>query len=180
MGEYLKHTRKTSRRTQIAIVGFILTLVIFYHAGFASGGAGNPVGAKLTPKSQRLYGKDYQGRSDADINRVVNDTLGFSKVFVVGLPDRSDKRDAIALTSAATGFHVEFVDGVKGEMIPDKAVPFGVDRTTLWDSNLGSWRGHMNAIRRYATEPEKLPLGGNRLSSHRAENWKYLLTMPTE
>ncbi|RYP45114.1 hypothetical protein DL768_008506 [Monosporascus sp. mg162] len=35
-----------------------------------------------------------------DIYRVTNDTLGFSKVFVVGLPERSDKRDSMALTSA--------------------------------------------------------------------------------
>ncbi|KAI0405464.1 glycosyltransferase family 25 protein [Xylaria palmicola] len=77
-----------------------------------------------------------------------NDTLGFSKIFVVGLPERTDKRDALALTSALTGFHVEFVDGVKGESIPDKAVPLGVDRKALWEENLGSWRGHMNAIRR--------------------------------
>lgn len=84
----------------------------------------------------------------ADIDRVSNNTLGFSKVFVIGLPERSDKRDAIALSSALTGFHVEWVDGVKGEDIPDKALPFGVEREKLWNTNLGSWRGHMTAVRR--------------------------------
>ncbi len=83
-----------------------------------------------------------------DIDRVANDTLGFSKIFVVGLPERSDKRDAIALASALTGFRVEWIDGVKGEQIPDKAVPFGIDREKLWNTNLGSWRGHMTAVRR--------------------------------
>ncbi|KAI0380888.1 glycosyltransferase family 25 protein [Hypomontagnella monticulosa] len=87
-----------------------------------------------------------------DINRVANETLGFEKIFVVGLPERSDKRDAIALTSASTGFHVEWVDGVKGETVPDKAVPFGANRKKLWETNLGSWRGHMNAIRRIVEE----------------------------
>lgn len=102
-----------------------------------------------TSKAEKLYGKDYHGHSSpADINRVTNDTLGFSKVFVIGLPERSDKRDAISLTSSLTGFHVEWVDGVRGETIPDKAVPFGADRKKLWENNLGSWRGHMNAIRR--------------------------------
>lgn len=80
---------------------------------------------------------------------VGNDTLGFSNIFVVGLPERTDKRDAIALTAALTGFHVEFVDGVKGKSIPDKALPIGVDRQALMEENLGSWRGHMNAVRRY-------------------------------
>ncbi|KAI0098278.1 glycosyltransferase family 25 protein [Nemania sp. FL0031] len=81
-----------------------------------------------------------------------NDTLGFSNIFVVGLPERTDKRDALALTSALTGFHVEFVDGVKGESISDKAVPSGVDRHALMETNLGSWRGHMNVIRRIVEE----------------------------
>ncbi|KAI0480504.1 hypothetical protein GGR56DRAFT_687682 [Xylariaceae sp. FL0804] len=85
-------------------------------------------------------------------NLTTNETLGFSKIFVVGLPERSDKRDALALTSALTGFHLDFVDGVRGETIPDKAVPFGVDRHSLWETNLGSWRGHMNAIRRIVEE----------------------------
>jgi hypothetical protein len=37
------------------------------------------------------------------IEHVTNSTLGFEKVFVVGLPERSDKRDALALTSSLTG-----------------------------------------------------------------------------
>lgn len=103
--------------------------------------------------ANRLYGKDYKGHaSPIDINRVANETLGFEKIFVIGLPERSDKRDAIALTSTSTGFHVEWVDGVKGETVPDKAVPFGADRKKLWETNLGSWRGHMNAIRRIVEE----------------------------
>lgn len=100
------------------------------------------------------YGWEYRGHSDpADINRVTNGTLGFGKVFVVGLPERSDKRDAIALAASLTGFNVEWINGVRGESVPDKAVPFGVDREILMETNLGSWRGHMNAIRRYVPNP---------------------------
>lgn len=96
------------------------------------------------------YGRLYRGHSEPDdINRVTNGTLGFGKVFVVGLPERTDKRDAMVLASSLTGFDVEWVDGVRGESIPDKAVPFGVNRVKLMEGNLGSWRGHMNAIRRY-------------------------------
>ncbi|KAI1847717.1 hypothetical protein JX266_006212 [Neoarthrinium moseri] len=114
----------------------------------SSSGSGSAPAAYKS-NAEKLYGNDYHGHSSpSDINRVTNDTLGFSKIFVVGLPERSDKRDAIALTSSLTGFHVDWVDGVKGESIPDKAVPFGTDRKKLWESNLGSWRGHMNAIRR--------------------------------
>jgi hypothetical protein len=78
---------------------------------------------------------------------VTNNTLGFERVFAVGLPDRSDKRDALVLTSSLTGFKVDLINGVQGERVSDRALPFGVDRKQLWETNLGSWRGHMNAVR---------------------------------
>ncbi|KAI1434874.1 glycosyltransferase family 25 protein [Xylaria sp. CBS 124048] len=90
--------------------------------------------------------------ADGRIDSVTNDTLGFSKIFVVGLAERSDKRDAFALTSALTEFHVEFMDGVKGEDVHDKALPPGSSRQSLREVNWGSWRGHMNAIRRIVEE----------------------------
>ncbi|KAI1090599.1 glycosyltransferase family 25 protein [Rostrohypoxylon terebratum] len=100
-------------------------------------------------KTARYYDKNYKGNSfPTVINQVTNGTLGFENIFVVGLPERTDKRDAIALATSLTGFRVEWIDGVRGETIPDKAVPFGTDREKLWEANLGSWRGHMNAIRR--------------------------------
>lgn len=109
-------------------------------AAAAAGNAGN---------NDKPYGRAYKGQSTPeDINRVTNGTLGFGKVFVVGLPERTDKRDAMALTSSLTGFDVEWVDGWHGQDIPDKAVPFGVDRGLMMETNLGSWRGHMDAVRR--------------------------------
>ncbi|KAB8294116.1 hypothetical protein EYC80_009565 [Monilinia laxa] len=81
----------------------------------------------------------------SEIGRASNSTLGFERVFVIGLPDRSDKRDAMVLSASLTGFHVEFVDGLLGEHVSDRARPPGLD---LKDGALGSWRGHMNTIRR--------------------------------
>ncbi len=102
----------------------------------------------------RPYGRDYRGSSEpAEMNRAANATLGFGKIFVVGLAERTDKRDAIALTAALTGFDVEWVDGVRGQSVPDKALPFGVDRKKLAETNLGSWRAHMNAVRRQVDPP---------------------------
>ncbi|KAH6659305.1 hypothetical protein BKA67DRAFT_652544 [Truncatella angustata] len=149
IGDLFASIRQTPRHIQLSVVALSITLVLLYHSQiyFSSDLQRSEVIASIA-KAQHLYGKDYHGQSNSDINRVTNDTLGFSKILVVGLPERSDKRDAIALTSAATGFHVEFVDGVKGETIPDKAVPAVIDRQALGESNLGSWRGHMNAVRR--------------------------------
>ncbi|ROV90744.1 hypothetical protein VSDG_08300 [Cytospora chrysosperma] len=117
--------------------------------------SGSPAAASSSKSiaPEKPYGREYKGHSTPpDINRVTNSTLGFGKVFVVGLPERSDKRDAITLASTLTGFDVEWIDGVRGEDIPNKAVPFGVDRALLMETNLGSWRGHMNAIRRVVDE----------------------------
>lgn len=52
------------------------------------------------------------------------------------------------MTSELTGFKIDWVKGVRGESVPDKALPFGVDRVKLWENNVGSWRGHMDAVRR--------------------------------
>ncbi|KAH6721181.1 hypothetical protein BKA61DRAFT_152676 [Leptodontidium sp. MPI-SDFR-AT-0119] len=85
--------------------------------------------------------------STADAELAINETLGFERVFAVGLTERSDKRDALALISSLTGFKIDWIGGVRGETVVDKALPFGVDRVKLWENNVGSWRGHMNAIR---------------------------------
>lgn len=103
--------------------------------------------SRASDYSARIFTSGAPNRALAD---VWNGTLGFQKVFAVGLPERTDKRDALTLTSSLVGFKIDWVNGVKGESIPDKAVPFGTDRVKLWENNLGSWRGHMNAVRGYA------------------------------
>ncbi|KAI0420364.1 hypothetical protein F5X98DRAFT_331914 [Xylaria grammica] len=101
------------------------------------------------PSATRIPRENPHG---ANTDSVTNSTLGFSKIFAVGLPERTDKRDAFALTSALTGFYVTFVDAVRGESVPDRAIPFEVDRKALMETNVGSWRSHMNAIRRIVEE----------------------------
>lgn len=47
----------------------------------------------------------------------------FEKVFVLNLPERPDKLDAMRLTAALTGFEFDVIDGIKGEMLSPKALP---------------------------------------------------------
>ena len=47
----------------------------------------------------------------------------FEKILVVGLKERTDRRDVIALQSSLTGLHVDWVDGVKGADVFDVALP---------------------------------------------------------
>ena len=50
------------------------------------------------------------------------DTSQFEKVFVINLPSRSDKLDAIRLAADLTGFDVEVIKGVDGRWVSDKAL----------------------------------------------------------
>ncbi|KAK8075774.1 glycosyltransferase family 25 protein [Apiospora hydei] len=89
---------------------------------------------------------------EADIARIQNATLGFEKVFVINLPDRTDKRDALSLVAALTGIQLDWVRALRGADVPDKALPLGVDRQGWRDGGIGSWRSQMNAIRTMVEE----------------------------
>lgn len=87
-----------------------------------------------------------EGEGD-DVMRINNATLGFQKVFVINLPDRTDKRDALSLIGTLTGIKLDWVRALRGVDVPDKALPLGVDRQGWRDGGIGSWRSQMNAIR---------------------------------
>lgn len=55
----------------------------------------------------------------------------------------------MTLISALSDIDIEFIDGVKGDTVPVKAIPKGKDNRYLKGAGLGSWRGHMNAIQEY-------------------------------
>lgn len=76
-----------------------------------------------------------------------NATLGFNKIFVLSMPDRTDKRDSLALAASLTGIDIEWADGVDGSKTNPKAVP---DHWSKTESNgtYGCWRAHMNALQR--------------------------------
>jgi hypothetical protein len=112
-----------------------------------------PAKAASTFLSEASYGEPYRGTASVDINRVTNATLGFGKIMVVGLPERTDKRDAMSIMSALSGFRVEWVAGVRPVEVVPKARPIGYQGFEHADTYIGSWRAHMNAIRRYHSSP---------------------------
>lgn len=73
--------------------------------------------------------------------------LQFEKIFVVGLPSRSDRRDGMVLQAALSDMQIEFIDGVNAKDVPDKAIPSSPDHERLPDGPIGCWRAHMNAAR---------------------------------
>ena len=63
------------------------------------------------------------------------------------MPSRTDRRDGMILGAALSQLKINFVDGVRGEDVNQKAIPVPEDRNNrLKGPVLGSWRGHMNAI----------------------------------
>ncbi|KAH0344143.1 glycosyltransferase family 34 protein, partial [Aureobasidium melanogenum] len=78
-----------------------------------------------------------------DIARIQNETLGFEKIFMVSLPERSDKRDAFSLQARLSNLSFEIVDGVVGSEVSVKALPYTMN---LKPGQIGCWRAEMNII----------------------------------
>ena len=51
------------------------------------------------------------------------DPSQFEKTFTINLPSRSDKLDSIRVAADLTGFDLDVIEGVNGDLLPDKALP---------------------------------------------------------
>lgn len=60
---------------------------------------------------------------------------------MISLPERTDKRDAFAVTAGITGFDYNITDGVDGSKISTKALPYTMNQSP---NSLGCWRAHLN------------------------------------
>lgn len=52
----------------------------------------------------------------------------------------------MVLQAALSDLDVDFVDGVQGSDVPEKAIPKAENAEHIGGADLGSWRGHLNAI----------------------------------
>ena len=77
---------------------------------------------------------------------VFNSTLGFHKVYAIGMPDRSDKHDKLSLAASFTGIELNWINGVAPGDISRKAAPPTWDFEHLTPGALGCWRAHMNVM----------------------------------
>lgn len=70
----------------------------------------------------------------------------FQKIFVINLPERTDRHDAMTLAAALTNLQITWAKGVPGSEVPDKVV-LGEDwEKSILRGNKGSWRAHMNVL----------------------------------
>ncbi|KAF1830599.1 hypothetical protein BDW02DRAFT_642038 [Decorospora gaudefroyi] len=102
----------------------------------------------LTSSAILIPTDSFEYLKDEGLKEILNTTLGFEKIFVLNLPSRTDRRDAITLSSAVSNIKLEFVEGVTGASIHDKAYPPPEANKKLLSGIRGSWRTHMNALQR--------------------------------
>ncbi|KIW94621.1 uncharacterized protein Z519_04597 [Cladophialophora bantiana CBS 173.52] len=82
-------------------------------------------------------------RSSSNIVDTMNSTLGFAKVFVISMPERSDKRDAFSLQARLSNISFEVRDGVAGADVSLKALPHSFAQDA---GATGCWRAHLNVM----------------------------------
>ncbi|VUC32940.1 unnamed protein product [Clonostachys rosea] len=93
------------------------------------------------------FGVIHQSHKPGSImNDIYNTTLGFEKIFVIGLPERTDRRDSITLQAALSNLDFEFIDGVYGDNVKNKAIPKTTEHERLGPGTVGCWRAHMDAV----------------------------------
>lgn len=86
--------------------------------------------------------------------------MEFQEIFLISLPQRTDRRDSFAVQARLSNMSFTVVDGVDGTKVPDKAllyVSFSAYTTLLnlltlcqtmdiTPPKVGAWRAHMNVL----------------------------------
>ncbi|KYK60566.1 hypothetical protein DCS_01703 [Drechmeria coniospora] len=135
-------TAATAKRAiSIVLAVFVTLIIVFLHSRRDRLIVLAPL---PLPAVRPAMGRSGQQRSLLD--DIGNSTLGFEKVFVVGLPSRTDRRDGITLAAALGNLQIEFKEGVVASEVAGRAIPKNKEMKYLQGAVLGSWRGHMNAM----------------------------------
>ncbi|KAI0805013.1 hypothetical protein GGR55DRAFT_681300 [Xylaria sp. FL0064] len=89
---------------------------------------------KLWYTSRKNEGLLSWAHQDRDDNYVKNSTLGFEKIFVINLPSRRDRRDAMATAGAVSNLNLTFIEGQTGES------------HSKLEGARGSWGSHLSVL----------------------------------
>jgi len=78
---------------------------------------------------------------------VIADELQFQRIYVINLPARTDRRNAMSLSAAFTNLTFEYVDGIAVD-VDTRTLPLGGLEANLSSPSLNSWRAHVGVLRR--------------------------------
>jgi GR25 family glycosyltransferase involved in LPS biosynthesis len=132
----------------IIVTGVVFHLLIANTTGYFSlPGELNKI--LPAPKSTSTSTLPGIGKLSDGLQDIFNRTLGFQDIFVISLPERTDKRDAIGLQASLTDLSLTYEDGVYGAAIPAEAKPFGMHRAA---GEVGCWRSHLNIMQKMVRE----------------------------
>jgi len=92
----------------------------------------------------RLLSTTSHSRPDTSVNAINNRTLGFEKIYSIGLPNHWHKRDAQLLSAQYIGFDITHAEGVRWEDIPQTEYPVGWHDP--FPASIGCWRAHLNLL----------------------------------
>ncbi|KAI1741981.1 hypothetical protein F4680DRAFT_414076 [Xylaria scruposa] len=97
-------------------------------------------------------------RSSQDDENALNSTLGFAEIFVINLPSRRDRRDAMAMAGAVSSINLTFLNGLTGSdsatgiSSTGKSTNAGTKSSHSASAGArGSWHSHMNAVQMIVT-----------------------------
>ncbi|KAF2211821.1 glycosyltransferase family 25 protein, partial [Cercospora zeae-maydis SCOH1-5] len=77
---------------------------------------------------------------------ILNQTLGFEKLYSIIMPSRTDLRDSLQLAAALTDLNIDIVDGSAAPEDPKAFPPHQPDFGTQ-NPAIGAWRAHMDVLR---------------------------------
>ena len=83
--------------------------------------------------------------SPNSVQAIRNNTLGFGDVYIIHMPDRTDKLDSIRLITSITNISYKIIPGVDGLAMPHVAWPGFYKEGGKAAGITGCWRAHMNA-----------------------------------
>ena len=111
-------------RLNLVVVGLIITLILFYTTFRAHAPEQRDVvDDSPVHESSRAMPAPKSSQTGSSIYKVQNETLGFQEIYMISLPERSDKQDSFAMQAAFSEISYTQMDGVWGHDVPPKALP---------------------------------------------------------
>ena len=97
-------------------------------------------------------GQVFIPTSSGGLHSIRNSTLGFQKIYSIGLPGKTHKHDTQIMAGEYTGLKIDFEPGVYWKDVPVSEMTEHWSLTGTYVAAIGCWRAHMNLIAKIVEE----------------------------